>query len=145
LIGIAAFFIHFYWTKIGVAEIWNTAKWSSMRSSFYRTIRHFSGESSSKFVSERPLSNASMYSDGIEDVSFEKKRSNPVVTSYINPPSNTSQNRVSIISYDTSSRSSYAKNSSQPIENTRIHNTHAYNNNNNQRNDLASMIKKQRF
>ncbi|CAF0763705.1 unnamed protein product [Adineta ricciae] len=63
LVGICAFFIHFYWTKIGVSEIWNTAKWSSMRSSIYQTVRRFSRASSGKYGSERPFSAASVYSE----------------------------------------------------------------------------------
>ncbi|CAF0763314.1 unnamed protein product [Adineta ricciae] len=63
LVGICAFFTHFYWTKIGVSEIWNTAKWSSMRSSIYQTVRRFSRASSGKYGSERPFSAASVYSE----------------------------------------------------------------------------------
>ncbi|UJR26539.1 hypothetical protein I4U23_007862 [Adineta vaga] len=63
LVGVCAFFTHFYWTKIGVADIWNTAKWSSMRSSFYQTMRRFSRASSGKYGSERPFSAASVYSE----------------------------------------------------------------------------------
>ncbi|CAF1248773.1 unnamed protein product [Adineta steineri] len=63
LVGVCAFFTHFYWTKIGVSEIWNTAKWSSMRSSVYHTMRRLSRASSSKYGSERPFSAASAYSE----------------------------------------------------------------------------------
>ncbi|CAF0890737.1 unnamed protein product [Didymodactylos carnosus] len=61
-IGACAFLTHFYWTKIGVAEIWNTTKWSSIRSSFYRTIGRLS-RASSKYSSGRPLSGYSNYND----------------------------------------------------------------------------------
>jgi hypothetical protein len=128
-IGMCAFFVHFYWTKIGVAEIWNTAKWSSMRSSVYRTIGRFSQGSVNKFPSQQPSSGVSMYPDDIDDVSYENKPTNPVITSYIRPLKNTSQNPVSIISYNNSA--------------TRIPNIHEHYNN--RQYDLASMIQKQRF
>ena len=66
LIGICAFLTHCYWTRIGVSEIWNTPKWSSMRSSFYRTVRRFSRASSSKLGSERPFSPASAFSEDLD-------------------------------------------------------------------------------
>lgn len=62
LIGVCAFCAHFYWTKIGVSEIWNTAKWSSMRSSFYRTVGRLSRANSAKSDPGRPLSPASLFS-----------------------------------------------------------------------------------
>lgn len=140
--GIAAFFLHFYWTKIGVSEIWNTVKWSSMRSSFYRTIRRFSQGSTSKFATEPPVYNESVYSEDIDVVPYEKPKSNPMITSYMTQPTYVSQKPVSIISYNNSGQNNYATKIGQPMENTKIH---GYNNNDNQYNDLASMIQKQRF
>jgi hypothetical protein len=144
-LGIGAFFIHFYWTKIGVSEIWNTTKWSSMRSSFYRTIRRFSHRSDSKPGSERALSEASIYSNGIDDISLEKPIPNPKITSYITPTNNTVQKPVSIISSNKPPvRNNYGTKINQPMESTKIYNIHEYNDNN-QYNDLASRIQKQRF
>jgi hypothetical protein len=122
-----------YWTKIGVAEIWNTTKWSSMRSSFYRTIQRLSRGSIGKFTSERPFSSASIHSDEIENVSLEQKKTNPKRTSYITPPNSTARNPVSIISpSDNPGQKNYA---------TKIDNINEYDG----YNDLASTIQKQRF
>jgi hypothetical protein len=138
ILGIGAFLIHFYWTKIGVAEIWNTTKWSSMRSSFYRTIRRFSRRSESKLGSERALSNASIYSDGIDDISLDKPISNPKITSYITPTNNTVQKPISVIPYNNPVGTNYARKISQPVQNAKIYNV-------NESNNLASRIQKQQF
>ncbi|CAF0862732.1 unnamed protein product [Didymodactylos carnosus] len=61
-IGACAFLTHFYWTSIGVAEVWNTTKWSSIRSSIFRTMGRFS-RASSKYSSGRPLSGFSNYNE----------------------------------------------------------------------------------
>ena len=98
VIGICAFFVHFYWTKIGVAEIWNTAKWSSMRSSFYRTIGRLSRASSSKYGSERPFSPASAYSEDTDGSALpaplRNKKPNPPVHSPPVQPSTTATSPV---------------------------------------------------
>ena len=134
IIGVCAFLIHFYWTKIGVAEIWNTTKWSSMRSSVYQTLRRFSRAGSSKFASERPLSSASVYSSDIDNdilrISSEKKIPTPMITSYIIHPTKP----VPVISYNNSIHQNYP---------TRM--SYSNGNNNNRENDLAGMIQKQRF
>ena len=148
LIGVFAFFIHFYWTKIGVAEIWNTAKWSSMRSSFYQTLRRFSRASSSKNGSERPFSPASVFSDDIDGSALpaplRNKKSNPSnppppppsrqqvqVTSRGSATSNNGRRNssnqiqpVSTITYNNSVRANYGTKIGQPLESTTIHNIH---------------------
>jgi hypothetical protein len=146
LIGVCAFFAHFYWTKIGVAEIWNTAKWSSMRSSFYQTMRRISGASSSKFGSERPFSAASAYSEDIDGTALpaplrNKKPNNPTnppsntqpSTTVKNPPTNNNNVRrnsgnqvqpVSTVSFNKPVRTNYGTKIGQPLENTKIHNIH---------------------
>ncbi|CAF2572168.1 unnamed protein product [Rotaria sp. Silwood2] len=143
LIGACAFFTHFYWTKIGVAEIWNTAKWSSMRSSFYNTMGRFSRASSNKLGSERPFSAASVYSDDPDGSALpaplRNKQSNIITTSNIQSfstlptqqkPDNIrhkSSNQVQpvpTVSYNKSERTNYATKIGQSPENTRIHNIH---------------------
>ena len=147
LIGVCAFFTHFYWTKIGVAEIWNTAKWSSMRSSFYHTMRRFSRASSSKHGSERPFSAASIYSadsDGSAlPAPLRNKKPNTVPSSSPPPPppvplpkiESTANNNVrrnsrnqvqpvSTVSYNTSERKNYGIKIGQPPANTKIRNIH---------------------
>ncbi|CAF0998684.1 unnamed protein product [Rotaria sp. Silwood1] len=143
LIGACAFFTHFYWTKIGVAEIWNTAKWSSMRSSFYNTMRRFSAASTNKFSSERPFSAESAYSDDPDGSALpaplRNKKSNLANPSNIQssstlptqPKSNNirqaSSNQVqpvSVVSYNKSGRTNYATKIGQSPENTKIHNIH---------------------
>lgn len=99
LVGVCAFLTHCYWTRIGVSEIWNTPKWSSMRSSFYRTVRRFSRASSSKLGSERPFSPASVFSEDLDGSALpaplrKKNANNPatskaVVESPRNPTPNT--------------------------------------------------------
>jgi hypothetical protein len=123
-----AFFVHFYWTKIGVAEIWNTTKWSSMRSSFYRTIGRFSRGSVNKFPSEQPLSDIPVYPNDIDNIPYARKPTNPMITSYTRPPNSTPRKPVSVISYN------------DPA--TRIPSIHEHNN---RYNNLASIIQKQRF
>jgi hypothetical protein len=135
LVGLFAFLLHFYWTKIGVSEIWNTARWSSMRSSIYQTVRRFSGAPSSKVATERPLSGVSIYSDGQNNYSgslySQEKKPSSVITSY-STPSNvpyarpTPSNPVSSIAYQDPSRASYGTKIGQPMASTMIHNTHEY-------------------
>jgi cytoskeletal protein RodZ len=151
LIGACAFLTHFYWTKIGVAEIWNTAKWSSMRSSFYRTVRRFS-QASSKFGSERPMSGMSAYSDDADGSALPAPLRNkkptaaapaparppvnqpPAAASVASKPANNNVRRnsgnqikpVSTIAYKSSSRPNYGTRIGQPPENTQIHNVHEY-------------------
>jgi hypothetical protein len=141
LVGIAAFLIHFYWTKIGVSEIWNTTKWSSMRSSFYRTIGRLNRRN--KFASEQPLSNASIYSDDIDMTAVQNKKSTPISNSYITPSNNNLNKSVPMISYNNPVYEHYATKIGQPIETTKIHNTYEYNNS--RSNDFVTMIEKQRF
>ncbi|CAF0774783.1 unnamed protein product [Rotaria sordida] len=143
LIGACAFFTHFYWTKIGVAEIWNTAKWSSMRSSFYKSMRRFSRASSNKFDSERPFSAQSVYSEDPDGSALpaplRNKKSNPVTPSNIQssstlqtqPKSNTTRRKssnqvepVPIVSYHKSEKTNNATKTGQPSENAKIHNAH---------------------
>jgi hypothetical protein len=148
LIGVCAFFTHFYWTKIGVAEIWNTAKWSSMRSSFYQKIRRFSRASSSKGGSERPFSAASAYSDetdgGTLPAPLRNNKSNNTTNPNVHPPetqpsttlkSSTTNNKgrrnssnqvqpVTTVSYKNSVRTNYETKIGQTPENTKIHNIH---------------------
>lgn len=119
-----------------------------MRSSFYRTIRRFSQGSTTKFADDQELPNEPVYLDGIDDGQYQKKRSNPMITSYVTYPNYTPQNPVSIVSYNHSSQNNYATRTNQPIGNAGVHgNNYTYynNNNNNQYNNLASMIQKQRF
>ena len=152
LVGVIAFLIHFYWTKIGVAEIWNTARWSSMRSSLYQTVRRrLSRTSASKMSMERPLSGVSVYSDDKDNESdpyyMEKRKPSSVITSYITP-SNVPASRppptnpVSSIAYDNSSRGTYGTKIGQPMESTKIHNVrdddYSYY-------DQSGPIQKQRF
>ena len=88
LIGICAFFLHHYWTEIGVSEIWNTEKWSSMRSSFYRLIGRFSRANSSSFSPGRPFSAASAYSANIDPlpVTSGSNVSNTATDLNVHPP-----------------------------------------------------------
>lgn len=144
-VGLGAFFIHFYWTKIGIAEIWNTAKWSSMRSSFYRTFRRFSNRNDEKFSSQPAARNESIYSNSIDDVAIDKQVYTPKITSYITPPNSTVQKPVSVISYNNPVRNNYGSKIGQSMENTKIYSVHNERKNNNQYQDLASMIQKQRF
>ncbi len=105
-----------------------------MRSSFYRTIRRFSGRSENKLGS-----NASLYSNGNDDVSVDKPMPNPKITSYITPVNNPVQKPVSVIPYnDNSVRNTYATRPGHSTNNPRIYNI-------NESNDLASRIQKQRF
>jgi hypothetical protein len=159
LIGVCAFFTHFYWTKIGVAEIWNTAKWSSMRSSFYRTMRRFSRASSGKQGSERPFSAASAYSDDTDGSALpaplrNKKLTNPNVQPPQIQPSTTVQSStpnkngrrnssnqvqpVSTASYNNSVMANYGTKIGQPLENTQIRNIH-------ENVDPSSIVQTQRF
>jgi len=148
LVGVCAFFTHFYWTKIGVAEIWNTAKWSSMRSSFYQRMRSLSRASSSKNGSERPFSAASVYSEDTDGGTLpaplrNNKSSNPTnpnvppsktqpSTTVKSPTTNNNVRRnssnqvqpVSTVSYNNSVRANYATKMGQPLENTKIRNIH---------------------
>lgn len=142
-VGIAAFFIHFYWTKIGIAEIWNTTKWSSMRSSFYRTFRRFSSRNDSKYDSEPAIRNNSIYSNSIDDVIIEKPKTNPKITSYVTPLNNVVQKPASITPSNQSVYSDYGTKIGQPLDNTKIYTTPG--GNYNRPKDLASMVHKQRF
>lgn len=129
VIGLCAFFVHFYWTKIGVAEIWNTTRWSSVRSSVYRTFQRFSQGSSTKFVSDTGLDEVAVYNDRAIDVPYEKSsRANPKITSYVTPANRPEHNPISILSDNNPVRYTYAN----------AQNTYGYN-------DLASTIQKQRF
>lgn len=124
VIGLCAFFVHFYWTKIGVAEIWNTTRWSSVRSSVYRTFQRFSQASSSKFVSDEVLDDVTVYNDHAIDVPYENSRSNPKITSYVTP----------------SSRPTQVLSDNNPVQHSYANAQRTYGNN-----DLASTIQKQRF
>lgn len=145
LIGLCAFLTHFYWTKIGVAEIWNTAKWSSMRSSVYQAMGRLS-RASSKRDSNRPFSAASVYSDNSDgsalpaplrnnnQKSTTQKNSNTNNASKTVKPSSANSNTrrnssnqvqpVSSIVYNNSVRANYGTKIGQPLENTKIHNVH---------------------
>ena len=131
LIGLCAFFTHFYWTKIGVAEIWNTAKWSSMRSSFYHTMRRFS-RASSRPDSERPFSPASAFSEDTDGDALpaplrNNKSNPPPKTSTHNNGRRNSSNQiqpVSTLTYNNTVRANYGTKIGQPLENTKIHNVH---------------------
>ena len=140
MVGVGAFFVHYYWTKIGVAEIWNNTKWSSMRSSAYRTLRRFTRKDNDKLVSEPSQFDESVYSD---DMSLDQPMPNPRITSYIPPSNNTVQKPVSVISYDHPGRGNYDKRPTQPMGSTQIPRT--YEKKPNQYYDLASTIQKQRF
>jgi hypothetical protein len=152
LIGVAAFLVHSYWTKIGVAEIWNTAKWSSMRSSFYHTMRRFSRASSSKLGSERPFSAASAFSEDSDGSALPAPLRNKKKPNIVNnpserpsntqsPPNNNNVRRnssnqvqpVTTIAYKSSLRANYGTKIGQPPENTKIHNVH-------ENNDDASVV-----
>ncbi len=148
LIGACAFFIHFYWTKIGVAEIWNTAKWSSMRSSFYQTVRRFSRASSSKYGSERPFSAASAYSEDTDGSALpaplRNKKANTTTNPDVHPPqaqpSTTLKNAsthqyvrrnssnqvqpVTTITYNQAVKTNHGTKVGQTPGNTRIQNVH---------------------
>jgi Tfp pilus assembly protein PilX len=166
LIGVCAFFTHFYWTKIGIAEIWNTEKWSSMRSSVYERIRRFSRASSTKTGSERPFSPASAYSEDTDGTALpaplRKKKSNNPTDPNVYPPKtqpsttlktatkNTNVRRnssnqvqpVSTISYKNSVRANYGTKKGQPLESTKIHNVHE---NDDRYNDPSVDIETHRF
>ncbi|CAF4651523.1 unnamed protein product [Rotaria socialis] len=144
IIGACAFLTHFYWTKIGVAEIWNTPKWSSMRSSFYRTVRRFSRTSSSKFGSERPFSAASAFSEDIDGSALPAPLRNKKSNIQINPsniqPSSSFQNEskpssvhqkssnqvqpVSTVAFSKAARTNYGTKIGKPLGDTKIHNIH---------------------
>ncbi|CAF2879415.1 unnamed protein product [Rotaria sp. Silwood2] len=151
LLGVGAFLVHFYWTKIGVSEIWNTAKWSSMRSSLYHTIRRISRGNTSKVASERPYSGISIYSDDIDGVVSseppQEKKLSPIITTYVTSQNNSSSNRrleklPSTITHKNPIDQNYATKIGQPIENTIIYNIHEHNN---IYNDPSTLIQKQRF
>jgi hypothetical protein len=138
IIGVCAFLVHFYWTKIGVAEIWNTVKWSSMRSSFYRTINRFGRRTTSKYVDDEALSAVSIRSDDLDDVSIQKKKSTPMITSYHTPANVSLGNKpVSVIAYNNPPPRNHGRRISRSIDNTQPQNS--------QYNDLASAIQKQYF
>ncbi|UJR22536.1 hypothetical protein I4U23_025585 [Adineta vaga] len=149
IIGVCAFLVHFYWTKIGVADIWNTAKWSSMRSSIYQKMNHFSRPTTSKSLDQQSITRVSIRSGDIEHVSLQKKKSSPVITSYYTPTNVTFSNNnqtnkpVSVISCnDPIGQNHHGRKSGQAIDNTKNYNNYPANN---RYNDLASTIQKQRF
>ncbi|CAF1052625.1 unnamed protein product [Rotaria sordida] len=151
LVGVGAFLIHFYWTKIGVSEIWNTAKWSSMRSSLYQTMRRFSRGNTSKFTSEPPYSGTSIYTEDIDGIvspdPLHDRKSNPPVTTYITSQNNFPSNRnldklPSTIAYKNPIHENYATKIGQPIDNTIIYNVHEHNT---AYNDPSTFIQRQRF
>ena len=122
LVGVFAFLIHFYWTKIGVSEIWNTARWSSMRSSLYNTVRRISRPNASKTAAtEQPYYDEDRYS-----YSSQHAKSGSVVDSYITPSSPYVSNPVPTISYTDRDRMGYATKIGQPIESTKIYSMHEY-------------------
>jgi len=142
IIGVCAFLVHFYWTKIGVAEMWNTVKWSSMRSSFYRTINRFGRRTTSKYVDDEALSAVSIRSDDLDDVSIQKNKSTPIITSYRTPANvsignNVYNTPVSVIAYNNPPPRNHGRKISRPIDNTQPQNSRY--------DDLASTIKKQYF
>lgn len=152
-VGILAFLIHFYWTKIGVAEIWNTARWSSMRSSLYQSVRRrLSRTSGSKMSMERPLSGVSVYSDDKDNESepyyTQQRKPSSVITSYINPSNVPPVSRpvpvnpVPTIAYNNSSRVNYGTKIGQPMENTKIHHINEYDHS---YYDRSGPVQKQRF
>ncbi|CAF1178372.1 unnamed protein product [Adineta ricciae] len=150
LIGICAFLMHFYWTKIGIAEIWNTAKWSSMRSSIYQKVRNFSRPSTAKSLDQESLAQVSIHSDDVEHLSLQKKRSSPMITAYHTPTyvtyinSNQPGKLASVMPYSEPARPNYhGRTHGRAIDNTGVFNS--YSSNNNRSNDLASKIQKQRF
>lgn len=112
LIGICAFVAHFYWTKIGVSEIWNTAKWSSMRSSFYRTIGRLSRSNSAKSNPSRPWSAASAFSPEPELENPANNQENRESRSVIN--NNKSGNQQTVMP----SSQSNLRNQTQPVKST---------------------------
>jgi len=117
-----------------------------MRSSFYRTIRRFSRANNSKFVSEQPLTDISIYPNDLDNDSFERKKPSPMSTSYITSSNTILQEPVSIISSNNSVRNKYATKIGQPMENTNIYDIYEYNNHNNNRDDDGpSIIQQQRF
>ena len=151
LVGIIAFFIHFYWTKIGVSEIWNTTRWSSMRSSLYQTMGRFSGGQTRKVATERPLSGLSAYSEEKEENSAPSyspgKKPNSVITSYSTPSHGSftranASNPVSSVAYQNPARGNYGTKIGQPMESTMIHNTHEYDHS---YSDASDPARKQRF
>lgn len=122
-----------------------------MRSSMYQTMRRFS-RASSKAPSERPFSAASAYSDETDGGTLPaplrtNKSNNPT-----NPPASSSSSKnqpsttikssstnnnvrrnssnqvqpVSIVSYNQAVRTNYGTKIGQPLENTKIHNVHEY-------------------
>ncbi|CAF0875785.1 unnamed protein product [Adineta steineri] len=143
LIGVCAFLLHYYWTKIGVSEIWNTAKWSSMRQSVYKTLSRLSRSNNSKYVDDDALSGVSVHSYDQGDGGLEKKKSSPVITSIYTPTNINSQKPVSVTSYDNSTRQNNTPRTVRSIDNVKVHNNN--NNNNNRHGDLSSKIQKQRF
>jgi cytoskeletal protein RodZ len=117
LIGACAFFIHFYWTKIGVAEIWNTAKWSSMRSSFYQTIRRFSrASSSSKHGSERPFSAASAYSEDTDGSALPAPLRNKKPNTTTNPNAHPTQAQPSTTLKSSTTHHNVRRNSNNQVQ-----------------------------
>jgi hypothetical protein len=154
IIGICAFATHFYWTKIGVSEIWNTVKWSSMRSSFYRTMHRFSRTSNNKFDAERPFSPASIFSEDSDGSALPaplRKKNPEILTTYteivqtnVRPPNNhmnqvstESQNHrqnssncvqpVTTISYNNSVKVNRRTNQASALDDTQFHQTHGNN------------------
>ncbi|CAF1177403.1 unnamed protein product [Adineta ricciae] len=150
LIGICAFLVHFYWTKIGIAEIWNTAKWSSMRSSIYQKVRNFSRPSTAKSLDQESLARVSIHSNDAAHLSLQNKKSSPMITAYHTPTyvthinSNQSTKLASVMPYSEPARPKYhGRKHGRAIDNAGVYNS--YSSNNNRSNDLASTIQKQRF
>ncbi|CAF1303984.1 unnamed protein product [Rotaria magnacalcarata] len=148
LVGIGAFLIHFYWTKIGVSEIWNTAKWSSIRSSIYRTMGRFSRANRTKFASDQPYTGPSAYKNDIDnfsspDIVEERKKSHPVITSYVIPTEHLSESKpASTNPHHGPVSQNYATQIGQPIDDTKIYSIHEYDK---KYSDPSAIVEENRF
>jgi hypothetical protein len=117
-----------------------------MRSSFYQTVRRFSGASSNKYGSERPFSAASVYSDDagghaapatsrnakpfLNPTPAARATKIPLASKASTPSNNTRRNSgnqiqpVSSVSYNNSANASHGTLVGQAPRNTKIHNIH---------------------
>ncbi|CAF3337237.1 unnamed protein product [Rotaria socialis] len=148
LVGIGAFLIHFYWTKIGVSEIWNTTKWSSIRSSIYRTMTRISRASRTKFAPGQSYKSPSAYKNDIDDFHspddmLEGKKSHPVITSYVIPTERLSGSKPeSPNPYHSPVSQNYATQIGRPIDDTTVYNIHEYDN---KYSDPSAIVQENRF
>ena len=136
LVGVCAFFTHFYWTKIGISEIWNTTRWSSMRSSIYQKFGQLGRNAASQPMAERPTQNEPVYSStrGNDSNPYysEEQQTYPPTSSYVSQvrPSAIEfypkESAVPSISYNRPVRVDYASKIGQPMESTRIHSLYEY-------------------